>query len=85
MSPLAADAPTAHPRSYLVSYRLKLAKLRYGRIASVYFAAAVRRFETDELNVILAELYAEVGPSPCLLGLEISSVGRGTASAWARP
>ena len=45
----------------------------------------VRRFETDELNVILAELYAEVGFSPCLLGLEINSAGRSTPAARARP
>lgn len=61
-------------RAYQVSYRLKLAELRYGRVAGTYFAPASRRFATNELNVILAELYAEVGPSPRLMGIEIQTV-----------
>ena len=63
-------------RTYLVSYRLKLAELRYGQVASTFFAPCARRFSTDELNVILADIYTEIGPTPTLLGIEILTVYR---------
>jgi hypothetical protein len=62
------------PRIYLVSYRLKLAELRYGQVTRTFFAPCTRRFSTDELNVILADIYTEVGPAPTLLGIEIMTV-----------
>ena len=58
-------------RAFHVSYRLKLAELRYGRVAHTFFAGCTRRFATDELNIILADIYAEIGPAPNLLGIEI--------------
>jgi hypothetical protein len=61
-------------RAFHVSYRLKLAELRYGRVATTFFASCTRRFATDELNVILADIYAEVGPAPNLLGIEILTI-----------
>ena len=66
----------ARRRAYQVGYRLKLAELRHGRVVGAYFAPAARCFATNELNVILAEIYLEVGPSPYLLGLEIQTVRR---------
>lgn len=68
-------------RSYLVSYRLKLAELRYGQVAASFFAGCTRRFATDELNVILADIYAEVGPAADLLGIEIIAIHRAPFTA----
>ena len=70
---------TAHSQplvahTYHVSYQLKRANLWLGRIRTHYFVRASRRFCTDELPIILAELYEEVGPAPDLLGLEILAV-----------
>jgi hypothetical protein len=62
-------------RAFYVSYRLKLAELRYGRVAHTFFAGCTRRFATDELNVILAE----IGPAPNLLGIEILTIHRAPA------
>lgn len=59
---------------YEVRYQLKLAELRYGRVAATYFAPCTRRFSTPELNVILADIYAEVGPTAHLLGIEILTI-----------
>ncbi len=64
----------ARRRTFHVSYRLKLAELRYGRVAHAFFAGCTRRFATDELNVILADIYAEIGPVPNLLGIEILTI-----------
>jgi len=66
-------------RAFHVSYRLKLAELRYGRIAATFFAGCTRRFATDEPTVILADIYAEVGPAPNLLGIEILTIHRASA------
>lgn len=68
--------PSPRRRTYQVSYRLKLAHLRYGRVVSTYFVPCTRRFGTDELNVILTELYEEVGPATNLLGIEILHIRR---------
>lgn len=75
----------ARPRAYLVSYRLKLARLRYGRVAAVFFAPCARRFATDELPIILADIYAEVGPAANLLGIEILAVRPTAAQACIFP
>jgi len=64
------------PRRFLVCYRLRLAELRGGRVARRFSAVAGRCFVTDELNIILADIYAEVGPAPNLLGIEILHVRR---------
>lgn len=52
------------PRRFLVGYRLRLAELRGGWVARRFSAVADRCFVTDELNIILADIYAEVGPAP---------------------
>ena len=62
------------PLTYLVSYRLKLAELRCGQVARTFFAPCTRRFTTNELNVILADIYTEVGPAPTLLDIEILTI-----------
>ena len=69
--------------AFHVSYRLKLAELRCGQVANSFFVGCTRRFATDELNVILADIYAEVGPAPNLLGIEILTIYR--APAFASP
>jgi hypothetical protein len=61
---------------YLVSFQLTLAELRYGRVVNRFAARGSRRFPTAELNVILADLYEEVGPTATLLGLEIVQIVR---------
>jgi hypothetical protein len=68
-------------RAFHVSYRLKLAELRYGQVAACFFACCTRRFATDELNIILADLYAEVGPAANLLGIEIIAIHRAPFTA----
>ncbi|RZK62824.1 MAG: hypothetical protein EOO59_01510 [Hymenobacter sp.] len=78
-------SPVARPRAYLVSYRLKLAQLRYGRVAGAFFAPCTRRFATDELTVILADIYAEVGPAANLLGIEILAIRPIAALACSSP
>lgn len=67
-------------RAFHVSYRLKLAELCCGRVAHTFFAGCTRRFATDELNVILADIYAEIGPAPNLLGIEILTINRAPAT-----
>lgn len=62
------------PRAYRVSYRLKLAHLHLGQVATTYFAYCTRRFGTNELNVVLADIYAEVGPAANLVGIEILTI-----------
>ncbi|UOG73289.1 hypothetical protein MTX78_14275 [Hymenobacter tibetensis] len=62
------------PPMFQVEYQLKLAQLSRGQIVDYFFVCCTRRFPTNELNVILAELYEEVGPTPTLLGLEIVTV-----------
>lgn len=62
------------PRAYRVSYRLKLAELRLGQVAAAYFAYCTQRFGTNELNVVLADIYAEVGPAANLSGIEILTI-----------
>lgn len=64
------------PRRFLVGYRLRLAERRGRRVARRFSAVAGRCFATDELNIILADIYAEVGPAPNLLGIEILHVRR---------
>lgn len=68
------------PRAYLVSYRLKLACMRSGRVVATFFAPCTRHFATNELNVILADIYAEVDPTANLLGIEILAVCPATPS-----
>jgi len=68
-------------RPFHVSYQLKLAELRCGRVVTTFFAGCTRRFATDELNVILADIYAEVGPAPNLLGIEILTISQVPAPA----
>lgn len=64
----------AGPRVYVVNFQLTLAELRHGHIAATYVAPGTRLFETDELNVIWAELVDEFATSPYRLGLEIVGV-----------
>jgi uncharacterized Fe-S cluster-containing radical SAM superfamily protein len=66
-------------RAFHVSYRLKLAELRYGRVTHTFFAGCIRRFATDELPIILADIYAEIGPAPNLLGIEILTIYKAPA------
>jgi hypothetical protein len=61
---------------YQVSFQLTLAQLRYDQVVNRFAARGSRRFPTAELNVILADLYEEVGPSATLLGLEIVQITR---------
>jgi hypothetical protein len=72
------------PRVYLVSYQLKLAELRCGQVAHSFFAPCSRRFFTDELNVILADIYTEVGPAPTLMGIEILTICAAGAPGFTR-
>lgn len=62
------------PRRYVVRYQLTGAELREGQVVASYVAPYVRLFDTDELNVIWAELMAELGTSPYRLGLEILAI-----------
>lgn len=61
-------------RCYQIRYQLKRATLYLGQVQKTFFVPYTRRFPTNELNVILAELYAEVGPAPDLLGIEILAI-----------
>jgi hypothetical protein len=70
---------------YLVSFQLTLAELRYGRVVNRFAARGSRRFPTAELNVILAYLYEEVGPTATLLGLEIVQIVRLSPSCRQAP
>ena len=63
-------------RIYQVHYQLKQALLNQGRVIGVYRVTSSRCFPTDEITVILADLYSEVGPSATLLGLEILRIRR---------
>jgi uncharacterized Fe-S cluster-containing radical SAM superfamily protein len=74
----------AEPHAYLVSYQLKLAELSYGQVAHTFFVPCTRRFFTDELNVILADIYTEVGPAPTLLGIEILTICQAGAPGFSR-
>jgi len=71
--------------AFHVSYRLKLAELRCGQVAATFFACCTCRFATDELNIILADIYAEVGPAANLLGIEILTIHRAPFAASPRP
>jgi hypothetical protein len=64
----------AWARRYMVRYQLTGAELREGRVVASYVAPCVRLFDTDELNVIWAELVDELGTSPYRLGLEILAI-----------
>jgi len=59
---------------YQVSYQLKRATMRLGRIKNTFLVPCTRRFSTNELNVILADLYEEIGPAHDLLGIEILTI-----------
>ena len=72
--PAAGRLPVLVARTYLVTYRLKRATLHLGRVKTTFFAFCARRFSTSELNIILADLYEEVGPAPDLLGIEILDI-----------
>lgn len=65
---------------YVVRYQLTGAELREGRVVASYVAPCVRLFDTEELNVIWAELVDELGTSPYRLGLEILAI-----DAYPRP
>jgi hypothetical protein len=69
-----AGSARAWPRRYVVRYQLTGAELREGRVVASYVAPCVRLFDTDELNVIWAELVDELGNSPYRLGLEILAI-----------
>ncbi len=62
------------PQRYVVRFQLTGAELFEGRVIATYRAPGVRLFETDELNVIWAELVGELGTSPYRLGLEILAI-----------
>ena len=66
-----APPPLLVTRLYQVSYQLKRATMHLGRVKATFLVPCTRRFPTRELNVILAELYEEIGPAPDLLGIEI--------------
>ncbi|MFC6225019.1 hypothetical protein ACFP2F_17355 [Hymenobacter artigasi] len=70
----AAGPASAGPRRYVVSYQLIGAELFEGQVVASYVAPCVRLFETDEFNVIWAELVDEFGTSPYRLGLEILAI-----------
>ena len=59
---------------YQVSYQLKRASMYLGCVQSTFLVLCTRRFPTNELNVILADLYVEVGPAHDLLGIEILTI-----------
>lgn len=61
-------------RTYQVSFQLKRGIMHLGEVSSLFIAPCTRRFSTNELNIILAELYEEVAPSPDLLGIEILTI-----------
>ncbi|MDQ2772466.1 MAG: hypothetical protein M3Y54_18420 [Bacteroidota bacterium] len=82
--PVTAPPPLLVARDYQVSYRLKRATLHLGRVKSAFFVFCTRRFPTNELNVILAELYEEVGPAPDLLGIEILAIASRRAAKTSR-
>ena len=72
--PATGPRPLPVARVYQVSYRLKRATMCLGRAKDALFVPCTRRFPTNELNVILAELYEEVGPAHDLLGIEILAI-----------
>lgn len=80
VSQLTLPGAARRPRAYHVGYRLTLAELRRGRPGPAYFAYASRCFGTNELNVLLADIYAEVGPAANLLGIEILTIRRATTA-----
>ena len=51
-----------------------LIELQLGQMAATYFAYCTRRFGTNELNVVLADIYTEVGPAANLVGIEILTI-----------
>jgi hypothetical protein len=69
-----AEPAVVRPRCYVVRYQLTGAELHEGRVVASYVAPCVRLFDTDELNVIWADLVDELGTSPYRLGLEILSI-----------
>lgn len=69
-----AEPAMVRPRCYVVRYQLTGAELHEGRVVASYVAPCVRLFDTDELNVIWADLVDELGTSPYRLGLEILSI-----------
>jgi hypothetical protein len=73
--PLAASPPPRRvARLYQVSYQLKRATMYLGRVKTTFLVPCTRRFPTNELTVILAELYEEIGPAHDLLGIEILTI-----------
>ncbi len=72
-------------RTYQVSYQLKRGTMYLGQVTGSFFVPCTRRFPTDELNVILAELYQEVGPAHDLLGIEIIAICRLRATGRPEP
>lgn len=69
-----AELAVVRPRCYMVRYQLTGAELHEGQVVASYVAPCVRLFDTDELNVIWADLVDELGTSPYRLGLEILSI-----------
>ena len=80
-----AETPASHvthglfqrvmvPRTYQVDYQLKRGTMYLGQVINSFFVPCARRFPTNELNVILAELYEEIGPAYDLLGIEILAI-----------
>jgi hypothetical protein len=70
----AGPPPLLVARRYQVSYQLKRATMHLGRVKNAFLVPCTRRFSTNELNVILAELYEEIGPAHDLLGIEILAI-----------
>lgn len=66
--------PLLVARRYQVSYQLKRATMYLGRIKHTFLVPCTRRFSTNELTVILADLYEEIGPAHDLLGIEILAI-----------
>ena len=82
LHPSAANRPLLPAaRVYQVSYRLKRAEMYLGQVKATFFVPCTRRFPTNELNIILAELYEEVGPAHNLMGIEILSIDSTFAAA----
>lgn len=79
---IAGQPPLLVSRLYQVSYQLKRATMCLGRVKNTFLVPCTRRFPTDELNVILAELYEEIGPAHDLLGIEILAIHSLPATAW---
>ncbi len=70
-------APLASSAVFRVRYKLTLAKLTAGRICRSRTLRGCLVAPTDELNVLLTDLYDQFrSQSSCLMGIQILSVRR---------